>query len=369
MGKRSKNKKKTGNNVEGGHRFIPGTGGGPIGNEIPLYRKSQPELFKTFVDEINPILRFNAGQTWPCIDDDSFYSTTRNESGEIVIERHSVRQNGVIAECPLCFAPAYENCSVCWSVFYCSKDCQKKHWKQCHKKACKPKPHLYRFKIDIDQFKSLPQDAFEGHEFILIKPTEKLSSLEQICDVCLEPADDVFDKVQGFGCDQTQPLWALNNSNHTISKAIRSHFGWTSSEHGISTLEGYRHSEDHFVYMVMYDDNFLHQKDMDLSYYGDACFPWARENKHVRGNILIYKLYIKNKRRVERNRNIPFIFICSDDDDLQHEFELYPITKCEIALMLRERREAIEQGKYTRRQWRYVIRREERKHESGAIVV
>ena len=369
MGKKSKkNATKQRGNAASNSNCSSNISSGPVGNEIPLYRKVQPDTFKTLVDELNPVLRFDGGQTWACMDDDSFYSPTFNESGEMVAqlaERMSIRQHGKPAECPLCFAPASLKCGKCKSVFYCGAECQKKHWKKCHKKACEPNPRQYHFDVNINDFRSLVgTDAFEGHEFIVIKPTEKLSSLEDICSTCLESADNIFDKVPGFGNDQIQANWVLNNTSHPISKAIQKHFGWTSGAHGIDTMEGYRHSEDIFVYNLMYDDNFIGQTDLAVSYYGDACFPWARDNKHVRGNLVIFKLLIKNKKRFERDlTGVRMMLDCSDDSDLQFQYELYPITKAEIAHMLQERRKAIEQGNYTRRQWRYKIRRVERRHE------
>jgi hypothetical protein len=43
-------------------------------------------------------------------------------------------------ECNTCGAtpPALSKCAACGAVKYCSKECQKKDWKQ-HKKVCKPK--------------------------------------------------------------------------------------------------------------------------------------------------------------------------------------------------------------------------------------
>lgn len=368
----------------------------PKGNEIPLYRQHDPSFFRTLVDELNPIKRFDAGETWMCIDDDSFVRRVVDKrTGEMVAERQTVRQHGFPAECPICFRNAQELCSRCSSVFYCGEECQKKHWKlvssvhvsvdmngrftvlkklnafpclqvQCHKKACEQNPGRYRFNINMNQFRSLPEEAFDGHEFLIIKPTEKLHNLNEICDVCLEPADDIFQKVPGFGNDQIQPLWLMDNSSHPISKEIRKYFGWTSHCHGVDTLEGYRLSEDHFVYMIMYDDNFLSEMELSPSYYGDACFPHAREGNHTRGNVVIFKLFLKNKKRKKTGLSHMMTFICSDDDDLEFEHILYPVTKAEIAFMLQERMTAIEQGKYTRRQWRYVIRRAEKRVEITA---
>lgn len=39
--------------------------------------------------------------------------------------------------CASCGKPAKQFCSSCKSVFYCSKDCQKKGWKS-HKPNCRP---------------------------------------------------------------------------------------------------------------------------------------------------------------------------------------------------------------------------------------
>lgn len=363
MGKKSKSKSKVGS-----------SNGKPAplfqGNEIPLIRKIQPSLFQSLVDELNPILRFDARESWCCADDDSFWTPEMViEPGQcegvavlkLVSQRKKIRQHGAPATCPLCFKPAYLQCSVCHSVYYCGPDCQKKHWRESHKKACKPNPGSYTFNVDIDQFRSLPKEAFEGHEFLVIKPTEKLSSLAEICEVCLESADDVFEKIPGFGQDQIQQHWVMGNGAfHPIAKAVRTHFGWIST-YEVGNLTGWRHSEDHFVYTLMYDDNFLNQTNLAPSYYGDACFPYAREGKHVRGNLVIFKTLVKNKKRRELDlTGVSFLHIGTDDNDLQFEYELYPSTKAEIAHMLQERRTAIEQRKYTRRQWRYIIRQEER---------
>ena len=58
---------------------------------------------KNSVDEVNPVLRFNAGQTWICFDDDCFASPTINEEGELVAKRLTIREHGSAAECPICF--------------------------------------------------------------------------------------------------------------------------------------------------------------------------------------------------------------------------------------------------------------------------
>lgn len=39
--------------------------------------------------------------------------------------------------CHVCSSPATQKCAGCQSVFYCSRDHQKQHWKR-HKQACTP---------------------------------------------------------------------------------------------------------------------------------------------------------------------------------------------------------------------------------------
>jgi hypothetical protein len=71
-------------------------------------------------------------------------------------------------------------------------------------------------------------------------------------------------------------------------------------------------------------------------------------------------MFNNKKRIVHDYSGANFVCVQTDDDDLQFEYELYPITKAEIGHMLQERRHAIEQGKYTRRQWRQIVRGKER---------
>ena len=42
--------------------------------------------------------------------------------------------------CPMCQKPAETKCTACKAVFYCSKGCQKKHWKE-HKFECMKLPY------------------------------------------------------------------------------------------------------------------------------------------------------------------------------------------------------------------------------------
>jgi hypothetical protein len=74
--------------------------------------------------------------------------------------------------CPACLKPAALLCEKCKSVYYCSEECQKKHWRLSHKQACSPNPKLYTFNTDLGQFHGLLKDYFQPHKFIVIKQTE-----------------------------------------------------------------------------------------------------------------------------------------------------------------------------------------------------
>ena len=41
-------------------------------------------------------------------------------------------------QCGTAFNPHLKKCGRCEKAYYCSKDCQKKHWKSGHKRNCQP---------------------------------------------------------------------------------------------------------------------------------------------------------------------------------------------------------------------------------------
>jgi ribosomal protein L37AE/L43A len=46
------------------------------------------------------------------------------------------KQSTPTHKCPVCGKPAPKRCSRCQKLWYCSGDCQKRHWKAGHKKVC-----------------------------------------------------------------------------------------------------------------------------------------------------------------------------------------------------------------------------------------
>lgn len=330
-------------------------------NKLPRPRVDLPGNWEEQVASINPLVSATNGSGWVCLEVDRYVVV---KPGHL----EGVRKPLPIgADCPICLKRgATKMCAKCESVYYCSKTCQSAHWRDAHKKACIPNPKLARFNTDVRQFRSLDPAAFEGHEFLTIKPTGRFESLAEICDQCLENADDIMD-IPGFGHDQIQSQWAAINSEAPLSRALQERFGWTSGAYGVELMEGYRMAEDFIVYMVLCDDSFLNQRGLETSYYGGACFPYAYEGKDVRGNLVIFRLAVKNKEW----RPMPspgglsnLIFEPTDDSNLTFEYEMFPVCKAEVAHMLQERRRAMDNGSYTRRLWRTQIRRTETQIES-----
>jgi hypothetical protein len=213
----------------------------------------------------------------------------------------------------------------------------------------------------LNQFRGLDKKYFEGHEFITIKPTNELANLAQICETALEGADDIFD-IRGFGTDQIDALWISSNPRHDIARAVQQRFGWTSGAYQIEPFEGYRCAENILVYMVLFDDCFQNpvmSPGLEPSYYGAGCFALPVD-KVCRGNVVIFRLMLKEKAWYPKPRGANLIFQFTDDSNLRFEYELYPITRLEIAHLLLERTKAMQQGAFSRRMWRSHIRRAER---------
>lgn len=324
-------------------------------NVIPRQRILFPEDWDISVAGIHPFVR--PEYAFMFLDDEKIVDKHNPDARPEKITHY--------AHCPMCLRDASQVCSRCGTVNYCSTDCQKAHWKLSHKQACKPNPKPFKMNLDLTQFQGLSDDCFEGHEFIIVKPSEKLSSLSEICQQVLEPADDLFD-IPGFGVDQLNILWLSQNAQHLTYRRMIQRFGWTSGRLSLELVNGYRVAEAKIMYFVLCDDAFQSQTAMAPSYYGEALFGELPPGKHVRGNLVIYKCMLKNKMR-QQNRQTPqfpsLLLNLSDDSDITYEFIIAPINKAEIAHLLSERKRAMEEGAYTPRMWRYPIRQTERRIE------
>ena len=327
---------------------------------IPRQRLLHPEDWATNVACLHPFARpdlaFFSNDAERYIDkQDGLSQLSRTKIKSKLIENYS--------DCPICFQSATLTCARCGTVSYCSVVCQRKHWKLSHGKACQPNPNLYKHQLRLDTtFQGLSEDCFAGHEFLVVKPSEQLQSLEEICNQVLEPADDLFD-IPGFGANQMNLSWLLGNQSHHTYQSMVHRFGWASGSMGHELVYGYRVAEARVTYFLWCDDSFQARLDLDPNYYARGLFPPLPQGKHVRGNVVVYKAIIKNKRIESNSSNqqnlMRMMMQMTDDADLKYEFVLQPMNKAELAYMLQERSKAIDQGASTSRMWRYHIRRQE----------
>ena len=92
-----------------------------------INRRKAESIYQRSVQMLQIIYGFNHSYTKMAID--KLISVQRDM-------RKTVHANH---QCALCGALADKRCSRCGQVVYCSRDHQKIHWKEIHKKQCKPK--------------------------------------------------------------------------------------------------------------------------------------------------------------------------------------------------------------------------------------
>ena len=85
-------------------------------------------------------------------------------------------KNKNVNKCSLCLKSAKNQCSKCKTVYYCSKDCQVKHW-NLHKKVCKNKlvNNIKNKTIDQNQQDSDSEETYneKQEEYEAIKNKQK----------------------------------------------------------------------------------------------------------------------------------------------------------------------------------------------------
>lgn len=327
-------------------------------NALPRPKIYVPDAYANQAITLNPLASIETFGSW--INIDSIFVLPKGKKRA----RKPEKTEYAPTCCPVCFKLAPHTCNQCQATSYCSKECQKIHWKLCHKQVCKPNPSPAPFDSDLEPFRNLKPEDFEPHEFLLLKPTGKMGTLAEICNQCLESADDIMD-VPGFGHDQIQPGWF--NNFHPVTKALCKKYGWTSRSFGVETMEGYHLKEDGVINMMLCDDCFLTQENQAPSYYGWACFPhWYREGKRpVRGNLILFRIQTKNRKKKEQRKNVGqkdkiMQIVTTADSDLEYEYEMHPLCKAEVAHILRDRLNNLESGQYSRRAWRHVMLQKER---------
>lgn len=63
-------------------------------------------------------------------------------------------------QCAVCGNPGTKKCSQCKAVFYCSTECQRKHWPE-HKKTCATYTRACQFLNENSNAKTIEYDDFE----------------------------------------------------------------------------------------------------------------------------------------------------------------------------------------------------------------
>ena len=117
------------------------------------------------------------------------------------------------------------------------------------------------------------------------------------------------------------------------------------------------------INMILCDDSFLSETSLPESYYGWAAFPTLfRDGKQpVRGNLILFRIQSKNKKKKKiMPPPLTALTIITPDADVEHEYEMYPLCKAEVAHMLKDRLNNLEKGMYSRRDWRHTILQRER---------
>ncbi|PIN26033.1 Ubiquitin carboxyl-terminal hydrolase [Handroanthus impetiginosus] len=82
-------------------------------------------------------------------------------------------------QCKICFSPTTTRCKQCKAVHYCSRECQKLHWRQGHKKEC----HLFTPHGNTDVgihscLKESKQDDIQSTQDVMGKVTHTIKSVE-----------------------------------------------------------------------------------------------------------------------------------------------------------------------------------------------
>ncbi|KAJ3065172.1 U4/U6 small nuclear ribonucleoprotein prp4 [Podochytrium sp. JEL0797] len=299
-----------------------------------------PDLWNEQVESVSPVSSFG----WVCLE-----SMTTQEKIKLTRRRC----------CVGCWKMSLElkPCGGCKVTYYCGTVCQRAHWKQSHKIACKPNPHRYVVSTNPSAFDGLPAAYFEGHEFVKVAATKKFNTLGEICEKTLSGVEDDMFKIWPNWLPCTSSSMAPDSLNAKLSKK----FGFTSGRWSAEFVRGYEPKENPFCLFVIYDDCFQNESqapNLKTSYYARGLHPQVEDASKVRGNMIVCKLEIVTRKKRQNPAGIEGMMnklLHGALFDLEYSCEFQPSCLAEMAHFLSERTAAIEQGKFTDRMWRGQI--------------
>jgi hypothetical protein len=95
--------------------------------------------------------------------------------------------------CPVCKKSAETKCTACKAVFYCSKGCQKKHWKE-HKFQCKKLPYKVESSPLLGKYLVASRDLEAGEIVFSESPlvVGPVAVTHPICLACYSTVDGSY---------------------------------------------------------------------------------------------------------------------------------------------------------------------------------
>jgi hypothetical protein len=95
--------------------------------------------------------------------------------------------------CASCKKPSVSKCTNCRDVFYCSKECQKRHWKE-HKFSCKSLPYKIGQSKVLGKFLEASRDVKKGDVLFNEPPlvVGPVAVSNPICLNCYRAVDGKF---------------------------------------------------------------------------------------------------------------------------------------------------------------------------------
>jgi hypothetical protein len=168
-----------------------------------------------------------------------------------------------------------------------------------------------------------------------------------------------------FGCSRT--CARIIQSTCTWSKNSDGH---RSASIGHEILYGYRAAEARVAYFngvtIPSSRNCpLHLRTMERP----SFLPCHRES--AVGGTWWFTSFCSRRSNENLQPTSPFPLLMlqmTDDADLQFEYVLFPMNKAELALLLHERKKAMDRGAYTTRMWRNHVRAKERQIEGNRTI-